>query len=123
MRVAHAAFPHGNPYLTLHDHIGPIFADEDFAALFPSCGQPGLPPWRLALVTILQCRENLADRQAEAVRARIDWKYLLGLELTLSRIEVRGEGEFAHAFAAVRSGQPDALFVWQGAFLFSHRFQ
>ena len=31
----------------------------------------------------MQFRENLADRQAaEAVRARIDWKYLLGLELT-----------------------------------------
>jgi len=31
----------------------------------------------------LQFRENLSDRQAaEAVRARIDWKYLLGLELT-----------------------------------------
>ncbi|MGZ5362570.1 MAG: IS1182 family transposase, partial [Solirubrobacterales bacterium] len=31
----------------------------------------------------LQFRENLPDRQAaEAVRARIDWKYLLGLELT-----------------------------------------
>jgi hypothetical protein len=35
------------------------------------------------LVTIMQFRENLADRQAaEAVRARIDWKYLLSLELT-----------------------------------------
>jgi transposase len=31
----------------------------------------------------MQFRENLADRQAaEAVRARIDWKYLLSLELT-----------------------------------------
>jgi transposase len=39
-----------------------MFADADVAALFPSCGQPGLPPWRLALVTILPCRENLADR-------------------------------------------------------------
>ena len=37
----------------------------------------------MALVTLLQFRENLPDRQAaEAVRARIDWKYLLGLELT-----------------------------------------
>src|SRR5207302_1329881 len=36
-----------------------------------------------ALVTIMQFRENLADRQAaEAVRARIDWKYLLRLALT-----------------------------------------
>jgi hypothetical protein len=32
---------------------------------------------------MLQFRENLAERQAaEAVRARIAWKYLLGLELT-----------------------------------------
>ena len=83
IRVARAAFPHGNAYLTLRDALGTIFSDEDFAPLFPSCGQPSLPPWRLALVTIRQFRENLADRQAaEAVRARIDWKYLLGLDLT-----------------------------------------
>jgi transposase len=32
---------------------------------------------------MMQFRETRADRQAaEAVRARIDWKYLLGLELT-----------------------------------------
>jgi transposase len=82
-RVAHAAFPKGHPYLTFRDALGTIFQDEDFTALFPAWGHPGLPPWRLALVTILQFRENLADRQAaEAVRARIDWKYLLSLELT-----------------------------------------
>jgi len=82
-RVARAAFPHGSPYLTFRDALGTIFQDEDFRALFPYHGPPGLPPWRLALVTIMQFRENLADRQAaEAVRARIDWKYLLGLELT-----------------------------------------
>jgi transposase len=82
-RVARAAFPTGHPYLTLRDALGTIFQDEDFAALFPAWGQPGLPPWRLALVTIMQFRENLADRQAaEAVRARIDWKYLLSLDLT-----------------------------------------
>jgi transposase len=82
-RIAHAAFPKGHPYLTFRDAFGTIFQDEDFATLFPAWGQPGLPPWRLALVTIMQFRENLADRQAaEAVRARIDWKYLLSLELT-----------------------------------------
>src|ERR671933_2638962 len=82
-RVARAAFPKGHPYLTLRDALGTVFQDEDFSALFPMRGQPGLPPWRLALVTILQFRENLADRQAaEAVRARLDWKYLLSLELT-----------------------------------------
>jgi transposase len=82
-RVAKAAFRKGNPLLTLRDELGAVFADADFADLFPKLGQPGLPPWRLALVTLLQFRENLPDRQAaEAVRARIDWKYLLGLELT-----------------------------------------
>src|ERR1043166_1076748 len=82
-RVARAAFPKGHPYLTLRDTLGTIFHDDDFAALFPLVGHPGLPPWRLALVTIMQFRENLADRQAaEAVRARIDWKYLLSLDLT-----------------------------------------
>jgi transposase len=82
-RVARAAFPKGHPYLTFRDALGTIFQDEDFAALFPLGGQPGLPPWRLAFVTIMQFRETLADRQAaEAVRARIDWKYLLSLELT-----------------------------------------
>src|SRR5262252_3307985 len=82
-RVARAAFPKGHPYLTFRDVLGTIFQDEDFLALFPAWGPPGLPPWRLALVTIMQFRENLADRQAaEAVRARIDWKYLLSLELT-----------------------------------------
>ena len=82
-RVARAAFPKGNPDLLLRDTLGTIFQDDDFATCFPLAGHPGLPPWRLALVTIMQFRENLADRQAaEAVRARIDWKYLLGLALT-----------------------------------------
>jgi len=82
-RIARAAFPKGHPYLTFREALGTIFQDEDFAPLYAHTGQPGFTPWRLALVTILQFRENLADRQAaEAVRARIDWKYLLSLELT-----------------------------------------
>ena len=82
-RIAKAAFRKGNPLLSLRDELGAIFADADFADLFPRLGQPALPPWRLALVTLLQFREDLPDRRAaEAVRARIDWKYLLGLELT-----------------------------------------
>jgi len=82
-RVAQAAFPKGTPYLLLRDELGVIFTDEDFADLFPQRGQSALAPWRLALVTVMQFRENVSDRQAAAaVRARIDWKYLLGLELS-----------------------------------------
>jgi transposase len=82
-RVARAAFPRGNPCLRLRDELGTLFSDEDFTSLFPSRGQPAEAPWRLMLVSLLQYAENLSDRQAaEAVRSRIDWKYLLGLELT-----------------------------------------
>ena len=81
-RVARAAFPKGSPLLTLRDELGTVFSDDDFAALYPDLGQPAYPPWRLALVTVLQFREDLSDRKAaDAVRARIDWKYLLGLDL------------------------------------------
>jgi transposase len=82
-RVARAAFPRGSIWLTLRDELGTIFTDDSFAALFPRRGQPALSPWRLALVTLLQYAEALSDRQAaDAVRSRIDWKYLLGLELS-----------------------------------------
>ena len=82
VRVARAAFPKGSPILTLRDELGTVFQDDDFAALYPPLGQPAYPPWRLALVTVLQFREGLPDRKAaDAVRSRIDWKYLLGLPL------------------------------------------
>jgi len=81
-RVARAAFPAGNLYLTMRDELGVLFCDEQFADLYPRRGQPAQAPWRLALVTLMQFAENLTDRQAaEAVRARIDWKYALGLGL------------------------------------------
>jgi transposase len=86
---------------SLRDALGTIVADEDFAPLFPSCGQPGLPPWRLALVTRMQFRETLADRQAaEAVRARIDGKDLLGLELTAPGFDVSVLSEFRDRWLA-----------------------
>ena len=82
-RVARAAFRKGNVYLRLRDELGALYEDADFSQLFPAVGPPGLPPWRLALVTVMQFLENLSDLQAaDAVRARIDWKYALSLELT-----------------------------------------
>lgn len=82
IQIARAAFPKGNVVMRLRDEFGALYRDEDFRHLFPPRGQPGLPPWRLALVTVFQYLEHLSDRQAaEAVRGRIDWKYALGLEL------------------------------------------
>jgi transposase len=82
-RIARAAFPKGTVVTRLRDEFSALYEDEDFRELYPARGQPGLAPWRLALVTVFQFLEHLSDRQAaDAVRARIDWKYALGLELT-----------------------------------------
>lgn len=81
-RIAHAAFPKGNIYIRMRDRLGVFFTDEQFASLFSTRGQPAFSPWRLALISIMQFAEDLSDRQAaDAVRGRIDWKYLLGLEM------------------------------------------
>ncbi|MFJ4009650.1 IS1182 family transposase [Streptomyces sp. NPDC090026] len=82
VRVARAAFPKGSLAIRVRDELGPLFTDEEFADLFPVRGRPAWSPGRLALVVVLQFVEGLTDRQAaEAVRARIDFKYALGLRL------------------------------------------
>src|SRR5438445_10399240 len=82
-RVARGAYPKGNISIQLRDTLGTIYEDEQFVDLFPQRGQPAQARWRLALVCVLQFLEGLSDRQAaNAVRGRLDWKYLLGLELS-----------------------------------------
>ncbi|HEY0780745.1 MAG TPA: IS1182 family transposase [Gemmatirosa sp.] len=82
-QVARAIFPKGKPIMRLYDDLHMVVEDQDFADLFPARGQPAEAPVRLALATLLQFLEGLTDRQAaDAVRTRIDWKYVLCLELT-----------------------------------------
>ncbi len=98
-RVAKAAFPKGTLVMRLREEFADLFEDADFRALYSSGGQPGLAPWRLALVTVLQFLEQLSDRQAaDAVRARIDWKYALGPpDLCPHRLTPSGAGASAPA--------------------------
>ncbi len=93
--AARAALSPNHPYLQLADELGELFADEGFTDLFPAHGQPALGPWRLALATILQFAEGLSDRQAaRAVCSRIDWKYVLRLELVDSGFDGSMLSEF-----------------------------
>ena len=83
LQVARAAFPKGNPYTRMRDAFGPIYTNATLAALFSHTGWPAEAPAQLALITIMQFAEGLSDAQAaDAVRARIDWKYALALDLT-----------------------------------------
>ena len=82
----------------IRDRLGGWLEDEEFAAAFGTRGKPGWSPSRLALVTILQRAEKLTDRlAAEAVRTRIDWKYLLGLTF--------GDAGFDHTVLAEFRGR------------------
>jgi transposase len=79
-RLAKTSFPKGTLAMNLRDSLGAIYEDPQFAHLFPKRGRAATAPWRLALVTVLQAAENLADGQAaEMVRGRLDWKYALSL--------------------------------------------
>lgn len=94
-RIARAVLPKGNLFLQMRDELGTLYTDEDFVDLFPSRGQPAEAPWRLALVTLMQYAEGLTDRHAaDAVRTRIDWKYVLSLELTDSGFDFSVLSEF-----------------------------
>jgi transposase len=94
-RIAKAAFPKGILCLQIYDHLGTLFQDQDFVELFPGRGQPATAPFRLALVTLLQYVEGLSDRAAaNAVRSRLDWKYLLCLELEDSGFDFSVLSEF-----------------------------
>ena len=115
VRVARAAFPKGHRYLRVADELETRFTDDAFVALFPTQGQPAQPPWRLALVTILQFAEGLSDRQAaHAVRRRLDWKYVLRLELTAPGFDASVLSEFRGRLiaGAAESLLFDTLLTW-----------
>lgn len=81
-RIAKKAFRKGSLAIRVRDQLGNWCDDEQFTSAYGTRGKPGISPAQLAVVTVLAFTENLTDRQAaEAVRARLDWKYCLGLVL------------------------------------------
>ncbi len=104
--MARAAFPKGAVAMGMRDLLGGFVRDHDLDRVYLPRGRPVEAPWRMALVTVLQVREGLSDRQAaDAVRSRIDRTYALSLELTdpgfddavlsafRTRLVERGDGE------------------------------
>jgi transposase len=109
IRVAKAAFPSGNISMQMRDELGSIYDDALFASVYAEVGQPAIEPWRLALVSVMQFAENLSDRQAaDAVRARIDWKYALSFPLDDSGFHYSVLSEFRDRRLARQSGKQAA---------------
>src|SRR6266545_2008967 len=90
--LARKVHPRGTDEMRVRDALGALFRDMDFtsgefADMYASRGQPGLSPALLLMVTILQFRHNLSDREAaEAVADRI------ACVRRLNRSETVGEG-------------------------------
>ena len=67
VRVACAAFPKGNRCMQMHDALGPIYRDGQFAGLFSQTGQPAEAPARLALVLVFAVTRVILIPQGEFV--------------------------------------------------------
>ena len=62
-------------------HRGELFADEDFADLFPSA-RPSVPASVMASVMVLQVLQDFSDAEAaEAARCDLRWKVACGFPL------------------------------------------
>ncbi len=111
--LARKVHPRGTDEMRVRDALGALFRDMDFtsgefADMDASRGQPGLSPALLLMVTILQFRHNLSDREAaEAVADRISWKYSLGLALEATGFDYSALSEFRARL--VEGDRADAL--------------
>ena len=105
-KVAQRAFRKGNVYMQMRDELDTFFTDDQFVDMYPADGQPAYAPWRLALISVMQFAENLTDRQAaNAVRARIDWKYALSLELDDDGFDFSVLSEFRQRLVTHEAGE------------------
>jgi hypothetical protein len=50
--------------MQMRDQLGTLYDEAAFGALYPQRGQPVETLWRLAVVTVMQCADDLTDRQA-----------------------------------------------------------
>ena len=75
--------PEGSMFAFLAAHRGELFADGDFADLFPSGkGRPSVPASVMASVMVLQVLHDYSDAEAaEAARCDLRWKAACGFPL------------------------------------------
>jgi hypothetical protein len=75
--------PEGSMFWFLAAHRGELFADEEFADLFPARrGRPSLPAPVAAAILTLQALYDLSDAEtAEAARCDLRWKVATGMAL------------------------------------------
>ena len=105
-RAAKSVFNIENLYLAIGDRLDRLFDDINWDDLHALDAKPAHNLFVLAMVTIFQFAEGLADDQAaEAVRTRMDWKYALHLSLDYPGFAPAELREFRQRLRLDRSGQ------------------
>ncbi len=90
VRVARAAFPRGNMYLTMRDQLGTLYEDQHFAALFPLRGRPA---------DEYQCSQHCSGgRDALSI--------VLEEEMLSALILIQDSGSFRTLYARCRTALP-----------------
>jgi transposase len=104
-RVAQAAFARGNFCMSVRDHLGVVYEDEQFQDLFSHRGQPAASPWRLAFdLRFAVCRKPLRSPSCQC-GACPDRLEVLFAELEEGLLKARGKQrtDSTHVLAAVRA--------------------
>jgi transposase len=105
-QAARSVFNIENLYLAIGDQLDRLFDGIDLAALDARHTGPIHRRFILALVTIFQFEEDLADAAAvEALRTRTDWKYALHLPLDHPGIAPAQLREFRQRLLQDATGQ------------------
>ncbi len=94
-RIGRKLLKADDSYRLIGDRLFETMREEEYADLYSEEGKPGLSPILLALVSVFQFMEKLADRQAaNALRMRLDWKYALHLPLEYEGFDFSVLSEF-----------------------------
>jgi transposase len=94
-RIGRKLLKENDPYRLMGDQLFEQLHEADYADLYSAEGKPGISPVLLALVSVFQFMEKLADRQAaQALRMRLDWKYALHLPLAYEGFDFSVLSEF-----------------------------
>jgi transposase len=94
-RIGEKLLKEKDVYRLIGDQLFERWKEEEYADLYSAEGKPGISPVILALVSVFQFMEKLADRQAvNALRMRLDWKYALHLPLEYEGFDYSVLSEF-----------------------------
>lgn len=94
-RIGQKLLKENDVYRLIGDQLFESWNEEEYADLYSAEGKPGISPVILALVSVFQFMEKLADRQATtALRMRLDWKYALHLPLDYEGFDFSVLSEF-----------------------------